>query len=72
MTEAILCWKYRKGTGHIQHDAPHRPIHWVGWVVAYGAMLVFWIYLRFKPDHTTKYPIKRKAVEVASGPMHSR
>ena len=58
-TEAFLCWKYRHGTGHIQHDAPHYLRHWLGWVIFYGWLLIHWLYLRFRTNHTTKYPMKQ-------------
>ena len=56
-TEAILCWKYRKDTGHINEDAETPFYIWFPWVAAYVSMGLFWIYLRFKPGHTIKYPV---------------
>lgn len=54
-TEALVCYKYRVGTGHIT-DTPtplYISIPWIGGILA----LVFgFLYLRFKPGHTVKYP----------------
>lgn len=55
-TESILCWKYREGTGHINADAETPFYIWFPWVGSFAAMLVYWVYLRFKPGHTVKYP----------------
>lgn len=57
-TEAICCWKYRMGTGHIQHNAETPFYIWGPWALAYGGMGVFWLYLRFKEGHTVKYPVE--------------
>lgn len=58
MTEGIVCYKYRKGTGHINHDAETPFYIWGPWFLFYGGMAVFWVYLRFKEGHTVKYPIE--------------
>lgn len=56
-TESVLCWKYRKDTGHINEEAAiNSPIYtWLPWVVAFTAMTAWWLYLRFRPGHTVKY-----------------
>jgi hypothetical protein len=54
-TEALICYKYRIGTGHIT-DTPtplYISIPWIGGALALG---MGYLYLRFKPDHTVKYP----------------
>jgi hypothetical protein len=33
---------------------------WFPWVGTFGAAVVYWLYLRFKPGATSKYPIKAK------------
>ena len=63
MTEAIMCWKYRFGTGHIQHDAEHKWYHWFFWLVFYAWLGIHWLYLRFKDGHTTKYPVSSKKIK---------
>ena len=57
LTEAVLCWKYRKDTGHINEEAAiNTPIYiWGPWAFAFAALLGWWLYLRFKPDATDKY-----------------
>lgn len=59
-SEAILCWKYRENTGHIDKEAAiNTPIFIWGPHVFYLIFsAVFWLYLRFKPGHTTKYPVE--------------
>lgn len=54
VTETLICYKYRKGTGNIL-DNP-TPL-WVSipWAITFGFMAVFWIFLRFKPNRTKKY-----------------
>lgn len=56
-TETVLCWKYRKNTGHINEEAARNtPIYiWLPWVAAFAAMMGWWCYLRFKPEATVKY-----------------
>lgn len=59
-TESILCYKYREGTGHINFDAPTPFYIWFPWTASFVAMGAYWIYLRFKPGHTIKYPLDRE------------
>jgi len=59
LSEAILCWKYRENTGHINKDAALNTPIW-NWGPQAGVVIwciVFWLYLRFKTGHTTKYPV---------------
>lgn len=59
-TEVILCWKYRMDTGHINFEA-ETPIYiWGPWVGIGTLAVLYWIYLRFKPGHTTKYPVEHR------------
>ena len=62
-SEALLCWKYRMDTGHINHDAETPFYIWGPWAVFYGGSVVFWVYLRFKEGHTIKYPLEGKKVK---------
>jgi hypothetical protein len=55
-TEAILCYKYREDTGHINMEAVTPWYIWLPWTLFFGGMIAFWLYLRFKYGHTTKYP----------------
>lgn len=59
-TEAILCWKYRENTGHIHLDAVTPFYIWFPWLSFHVWMFGQWIYLRFRPNHTTKYPFVLK------------
>jgi len=54
-TEALVCYKYRIGTGHIT-DTPTPLYISIPWVVAVLVLLFGYLYLRFKPGHTVKYP----------------
>ena len=56
-TEMLMCWKYQYNTGHINHGVSTTVYIWLPWFLFYGGMAVFWVYLRFKPGHTTKYPV---------------
>ena len=60
LTEAILCWKYRGDTGHINHDAVTPMYIWLPWLLTFTFIIVYWLYLRFKPGHSTKYPVGAK------------
>ena len=65
LSEALLCWKYRENTGHINKDAAmNTPIYnWGPQALVLVWALCFWFYLRFKEGHTTKYPVKTKKVK---------
>jgi phosphatidylserine synthase 2 len=54
-TETIVCYKYRMDTGNISF-VPTPWYIWVPWTLSLGSLACFWAYLRFKPDHTVKYP----------------
>jgi len=56
LTEVILCYKYREGTGHINLDVPTPLYVAVPWIAGSTSMIAYWVYLRFKPGHTVKYP----------------
>ena len=63
-TEVMIVYKYRKDTGHINEDV-HTPFYiWFPWVAWYSSMILYWVYLRFKPGHTTKYPVETKNKKV--------
>jgi len=56
ITEAMLCYKYREGTGHIQDDAVTPLYISIPWTATAVGTFGYWLYLRFKPGHTVKYP----------------
>ena len=51
----ILAFKYREGTGNLI-DAPTPIYIWLPWSASLVGSIVWWFYLRFKKDHTVKYP----------------
>lgn len=55
ITEIVLCWKYREGTGNILYN-PTPAYKWVPWTLGISALVIYWVYLRFRPNHTVKYP----------------
>jgi len=54
-TEILVAYKYRKDTGHLS-DEPTPFFIWFPWTVGFLGLFAFYIYLRFKPGHTVKYP----------------
>jgi phosphatidylserine synthase 2 len=54
-TEGLISYKYREGTGHIT-DTPTPWYIWMPWTFSTLALVCGFLYLRFKPDHTVKYP----------------
>ena len=64
-SEVLLCWKYREDTGHINFEAAaNTPVYiWLPWVGTIMLATVYWLYLRFKPDATTKYPVSTNKVK---------
>lgn len=58
-TEVVLCWKYRMDTGHINFEAAANTPWYIllPWTGTFGVAIAYWLYLRFKVGHTTKYPI---------------
>jgi len=55
MTEGFVCYKYRVGTGHIT-DTPTPLYISIPWIGSALAIAFGFLYLRFKPGHTQKYP----------------
>jgi len=55
ITEILIAYKYREGTGHIT-DEPTPWYIWLPWSASFLGICSFWVYLRFKPDHTVIYP----------------
>lgn len=54
-TEMLIAYKYRKDTGHLTDDPT--PIYiWLPWLTGLSMCSGFYLYLRFKKDHTVKYP----------------
>ena len=55
LTEIVVVWKYREGTGNILHNPT--PVYiWLPWTLGFCALVGWWLYLRLKSDHTVKYP----------------
>ena len=55
LTESILCYKYRFGTGNLHLDAVTPLYITIPWAIYLGTSLSFWLYLRFKPFRTKKF-----------------
>ena len=53
-TEALICYKYREGTGNIYYN-PTPMYIWLPWTIVFASCFSFWLYLRFKPDRTRKF-----------------
>ena len=67
ITECLLVWKYRYGTGNLIFASTPAYI-WVPWAIVIGACFSFWLYLRFfKEDRTKKFitPEEAKRVKAA-------
>ena len=71
VTEIILCYKYRAGTGNLL-DNPTPWYIWGPWTITIVSCVVFWFYLRFKKDHTVKYPGYERRGCVVTGPAKKR
>lgn len=54
ITESIISYKYREGTGNIKDDPTPLYIS-VPWGIFFGLIGFYWLYLRFKKDRTKKY-----------------
>lgn len=54
ITEIILVYKYREGTGNLL-DNPTPLLVSIPWAIFLGFIGFYWLYLRFKPDRTKKY-----------------
>ena len=55
VTEALVAYKYREGTGHIA-DTPTPWYIWYPWLFGLLALGAGWLKLRFKEGATQKYP----------------
>lgn len=55
LTESLIAYKYRNGTGHIT-DTPTPLYISIPWIGGSLALLYGFLHLRFKPGHTTKFP----------------
>ena len=65
VTEMIMCFKYREGTGNILYN-PTPWYIWMPWTGSILAAVLFWFYLRFKKGHTVKYPGYEQQTHVKS------
>jgi len=54
ITEALVSYKYRYGTGNLILDAPTPAYIWVPWAVVIVASFSYWVYLRFIAEGRTK------------------
>jgi hypothetical protein len=63
ITELLISYKYREGTGHITETPTPWYIFWP-WTIAILVLIFGFLYLRFKPDHTLKYPGKNDPVKI--------
>lgn len=62
ITEALLAWKYRYGTGNLILDA-YTPIYiWLPYVIMVIVCFLFWVYLRFFKEGRTKKYIEAEEV----------
>ena len=55
VSECIMCYKYREGTGNIL-DNPTPFYIWGPWSFVFIFLSGMWLHLRFKSDATVKYP----------------
>ena len=55
LSELILCWRYREGTGNIIW-APTPLYIWGSWAGTFVVLVLLWFYLRFKNGASEKYP----------------
>lgn len=64
LTECLMCWKFRHGTGNII-EAPTPFYISFPWAAGLSFMFAYWLFLRFKPDATKKYiePEEAEALE---------
>lgn len=56
-TEAVIAFKYREGTGNLYLDAPTPLYVSIPWIIVGNLCFGYWLYLRFRPDRTRKYPL---------------
>jgi uncharacterized membrane protein AbrB (regulator of aidB expression) len=55
LLETSISLKFRKNAGNIL-DNPWPNYISIPWISFFVGMFLFYLYLRFKPNHTTKYP----------------
>jgi len=73
ITESLVAYKYREGTGHLTDD-PTPWYIWYPWCAGLLSLAVFWLYLRLTPGLCTyKYPNfpEGKIVSPVSSPRRS-
>lgn len=67
-TEAFISLKYIGDAGNIM-DNPTPLYISIPWITIIAGSICYYLYLRLKPDHTTKYPLeyyeKERALELA-------
>ncbi|EAR94564.1 phosphatidylserine synthase (macronuclear) [Tetrahymena thermophila SB210] len=56
-TEAFIALKFIQDAGNIQFVPTPLYIS-VPWIIVISSSIMYYLYLRFKPDHTTKYPLE--------------
>jgi hypothetical protein len=54
--ETIISFKFTKNAGNISDDWSIPTYIWLPWAVGYFIGFIFYLYLRFKPGHTTMWP----------------
>jgi hypothetical protein len=54
--ETLVTLKYTKDAGNMSDDWSTPAYIWVPWFIFFASGFAFYLYLRFKPDHTTIYP----------------
>jgi len=59
-TEVLLWIKYHDHYDHLDFSVDTPIYIWAPWATWLVSMTCFWLYLRFKPGHTTKYPLDLK------------
>lgn len=65
LTEALVCYKYSADSTHIA-DTPTPLYIAIPWIGSILYLIVGYLYLRFKPDRTVKYPGVFDEVDQAS------
>lgn len=55
LLEIFISFKLTKDSGEHVINAPTPTYIWVPWATVLAGMIIFYIYLRFKPGHTTIY-----------------
>jgi hypothetical protein len=75
VTECLIVWKYRFGTGNLNFVSTPAYI-WVPWTIVIGGCFLFWVYLRFFMEGRTKKYIEaheqvRQAITTSGGDVSS-